>query len=43
MKVDAELEAAVAKHGKTTLPKAYNEEFQERINAAKARVAASQA
>jgi len=29
MKVRNEMEAAVTKHGKVTLPKAYNEEFQE--------------
>ena len=32
--------AAVDKHGKVSLPKAYNEEFKEQVNAARARVAA---
>ena len=41
MKVHNELEAAIEKHGKVALPKPYHEEFQEQIQAAKARVAAS--
>ena len=43
MKVDNELDAAIKKLGKATIPKAYHEEFDEQVSAARARVAASQA
>ena len=36
------MDAAIKKHGKASIPKSYEEEVQEQINAAKARVAAAQ-
>lgn len=44
MKVGIEMEEAIKKHGKVTqLPKEFKDEFHEKINAARARVAARSA
>lgn len=43
MKVDRELEAAIAKHGETVIPTRYEEEWQERLIQERQRIAAQQA
>lgn len=43
MKVDREMEAAIAKHGETVIPEKFEDQLKEKIDAAKQRIAASQA
>jgi hypothetical protein len=42
MKVDRELEEAIAKHGETVIPTRYEEDWAERLNQERAKIAASQ-
>jgi hypothetical protein len=41
MKVDRELEAAIAKHGETVIPSVYEEEWEKRVVEERKKIAAS--
>jgi hypothetical protein len=43
MKVDRELEAAIQKHGETVIPTRYEEDWKEKLNLERQRIAAQQA